>query len=265
MDRDSLLASADRNLAWTQRRFALGASDGAVEYDEDLLFFSMSRSWPGPYHNGAMRLNRSLDPDEFLTRARSFFSVRCPGYCVWIADHADGDLEERALATGHARIADVGAPRMVLDHPIGIGDPPDGVSLQEVADDTARTDFISVTADAYKESFLPRDVVESQLATLGALRGDGVRAVLARSRGRPVAAAMTVVSDHVGGIQLVGTIFGERGRGFAELCTRWAVNTGFELGADACVLEASEQGEPLYLRLGFVEMSRYRWCLGPPS
>ena len=44
---------------------------------------------------------------------------------------------------------------------------------------------------------------------------------------------------------------------------RWAA--GFELGARAIVLEASEAGEPLYLRLGFVEVSRYRWCFGPPA
>jgi ribosomal protein S18 acetylase RimI-like enzyme len=69
----------------------------------------------------------------------------------------------------------------------------------------------------------------------------------------------------VAGIQLVGTIPGARGRGLGELCTRWAVNAGFELGARAIVLEASDAGEPLYLRLGFVEVSRYRWCFGPPS
>ena len=67
------------------------------------------------------------------------------------------------------------------------------------------------------------------------------------------------------GIQLVGTIPDARGRGLGELCTRWAVGVGFDLGASAVVLEASEAGEPLYLRLGFVEVSRYRWCFGPPA
>ena len=98
-----------------------------------------------------------------------------------------------------------------------------------------------------------------------AVCGPDVRAVVARDRGRPVAAAMVVASGAVAGIQLVGTIPGARGRGLGELCTRWAVGAGFDLGADAIVLEASEAGEPLYLRLGFVEVSRYRWCFGPPS
>jgi ribosomal protein S18 acetylase RimI-like enzyme len=72
------------------------------------------------------------------------------------------------------------------------------------------------------------------------------------------------VSDDLAGIQLVGTVPAARRRGLGELCTRWAVRAGFELGATAAVLEASDMGAPLYRRMGFVERSRYRWCLGPP-
>ncbi|HLX89902.1 MAG TPA: hypothetical protein VKR22_15765, partial [Acidimicrobiales bacterium] len=66
------------------------------------------------------------------------------------------------------------------------------------------------------------------------------------------------------GIQYVGTIPGARHRGLGELVTRWATDAGFGFGAAAVVLEASEEGDPLYRRLGFEEVSRYRWCLGPP-
>jgi predicted GNAT family acetyltransferase len=100
---------------------------------------------------------------------------------------------------------------------------------------------------------------------MDAVRGPAVRAVVARHGGRAVAGAMVVASGAVAGLQLVGTVPGFRGRGLGELCTRWAVAAGFELGAQAIVLEASEAGEPLYLRLGFVELSRYRWCFGPPA
>ena len=75
---------------------------------------------------------------------------------------------------------------------------------------------------------------------------------------------MVVVSEGLAGVQLVGTIPDARGRGLGELCTRWTVQAGFELGAIAAVLEASEAGEPLYLRMGFEEVSRYRWCFGSP-
>jgi GNAT superfamily N-acetyltransferase len=265
MDRDELLAAGDHNLAATMRLYATTTPGAALEDDGRLLLFSTSRTWPGPYHNGAIRLDRSLPSDEVLGRARAFFADRSPGYCVWIGAHADADLEHDALAAGLASISATGAPRLALDHPIAAGVTPGDVTLDEVTDDEGRLDYLAVTVDAYADSFLPRDAAEAQLSTMGAVRGRGVRAVVARKRGRPVGAAMVVASGAVAGIQLVGTIPGARGQGIAELCTRWAVGVGFDLGAAAIVLEASDAGEPLYLRLGFVEVSRYRWCFGPPS
>jgi hypothetical protein len=265
MDRDDLLAAGDHNLATTMRLYATTAPGAALEDDGRLLLFSTSRTWPGPYHNGAIRLDRSLAPVEVLARARAFFVDRSPGYCVWVAAHADADLERDAVAAGHLSISATGAPRLALDHPIDAPAPAAGVTLDEVVDDAGRLDYLAVTVDAYAGEFLPRDAAEAQLSTMDAVRGPGVRAVVVRDEGRPVAAAMTVASGAVAGIQLVGTIPAARSRGFGELCTRWAVAAGFELGAGAIVLEASDAGEPLYLRLGFVEVSRYRWCYGPPT
>lgn len=264
MERDELLAAGDHNLASTMRLYATTAPGAELEDDGGLLLYSTSKTWPGPYHNGAIRLDGSLAPDDVLARAAAFFSER-PGYCVWVAAHADADLERRALEVGCASISPMGAPRLALHHRIEAGVVPPGVTLDEVTDDDGRLDYLAVTVDAYADSFLPRDAAEAQLGSLRAVRGPDVRAVVARHEGRPVATAMVVASGAVAGIQLVGTIPGARGRGLGELCTRWAVGAGFELGARAIVLEASEMGEPLYLRLGFVEVSRYRWCFGPPS
>jgi hypothetical protein len=269
MDRDELLAAGDRNLAATMRLYATTAPGAALEDDGRLLLYSTSATWPGPYHNGAIRLDRTLAPAEVLARAATFFSAR-PGYCVWIADHADADLERHALDAGYASISASGTPRLVLDHPLEPAGVPrgsagaSGAVLDEVTDDASRLDFLAVTVDAFADSFLPRDAANAQLATMDAVRGPDVRAVVARRGGRAVAGAMVVASGAVAGLQLVGTVPGSRGRGLGELCTRWAVAAGFELGAQAIVLEASEAGEPLYLRLGFVELSRYRWCFGPP-
>jgi GNAT superfamily N-acetyltransferase len=162
-------------------------------------------------------------------------------------------------------VSATGAPRMAIDHAVGIGTPPAGVSLDEVRDEAGRLDYLAVVVDAYADSFLPREAAEAQLASLEAVCGPQVRAVVAHEAGRPLATAMTVGSGPVAGIQLVGTIPVARRRGLGELCTRWAVDAGFGFGAQAVVLEASEAGEPLYRRLGFVEVSRYRWCFGPPS
>lgn len=264
MDRGELLAAGDRNLAATLAHFArTGGPAATCQDDGGLLLVSLSATWPGPYHNAAFRLDRRLAPVEVLSSAEAFFSGRCPGFCVWIAAHADADLEEEALRAGYVCVSEAGAPRMALEHPIDDPDDLPGLTLAEVKDDTGRSNFLAVTVEAYADSFLPPDAAEAQVASVSSLCGNHVRAVVATEAGEPEAAAMVVASDQVAGIQLVGTIPEARRRGLAELCTRWAVRAGFEMGAEAIVLEASEQGEPLYRRLGFSELSRYRWCLGP--
>ncbi|HUI04074.1 MAG TPA: GNAT family N-acetyltransferase [Acidimicrobiales bacterium] len=265
MEREELLAAGDRNLADTLRLYAATAPGAAIEDDGRVVLVSTSNTWPGPYHNGALRLDRGVEPAEVLARAEAFFAGRTPGYCVWIGAHADADLERAALEAGLAALSERGAPRMAIDHDVGLGTVPPDVALHEVADERGRQDYLAVTVDAYADSSLPRHAAQAQLATLGALAGPGVRAVVAHLEGRAVAAAMTVASGAVAGIQLVGTVPAARRRGLGGLCTRWAVHAGFAAGAQAVVLEASEAGEPVYLGIGFVEVSRYRWCFGPPA
>jgi len=265
VEREELLAAGDRNLGAVLRHAARTTPSAAIDDDGRLVMVSTMTTWPGPYHNGCLRLDRSLPPDEVLARANDFFSGRVRGYTVWIAAHADHDLEEAAVAAGLASLGDTSAPRMAIDHLPAAPPAPAGVTLEEVVDEAGRRAYVDVTSTAYADAFLPADVVEKQLARVEALCADGVRAVVARDNGEPVAAAMVVVSDGLAGVQLVGTVPAARRRGLGELCTQWTVLAGFELGAEAAVLEASEAGEPVYLRMGFVELSRYRWCFGAPA
>jgi len=285
MDRDDLLAAGDANLGAVLRLAARTAPGARIDDDGRLLLVSTLASWPGPYHNGALRLDRALPPDEVLERATAFFAGHAPGFCLWVAAHADGDLEDAALRHRYAAVSPAGVPRLALEHPIEPATPPDGVTLDEVVDEAGRRDYLRVTVAAYADAFLPADAAGATVSCVAALRGPGVRAVVARAGGRPLAAAMVVggprlgdsatrrgpggapgdaPGDAVASVQLVGTVPTARNRGLGELCTRWAVAAGFDLGARAIVLEASEAGDPIYRRMGFTEVSRYRWCFGPP-
>ena len=74
---------------------------------------------------------------------------------------------------------------------------------------------------------------------------------------RPVATAATVVSDGVIGLYNVATVPDERGRGFAEAITRHAIRSASrESGLGRVILQSTAQGERLYKRLGFHEVSR---------
>jgi GNAT superfamily N-acetyltransferase len=265
MDREDLLVAGDRNLAAVLRHLGRTTPGADVEDDGALLLISTSPTWPGPYHNAAIRLDNSVSPATVLERAEIFFEPRCSGYCVWIAAHRDADLERIALAAGYAQISATGTPRMVLQHRLAPVPPPPGIALDEVDDDADRLDFLTVTVAAYADAPLPPEAAAAQLASLDSLRGPGVRAVVARRQGRPVAAAMVVVNEDAASVQTVGTIPDARREGLATACTAWAVEAGFGLGAPVVVLEASDAGEPVYTRMGFVEISRYRWCLGPPG
>ncbi|MGH9029648.1 MAG: hypothetical protein ACRDV4_08555, partial [Acidimicrobiales bacterium] len=150
MDRDELLAEGDVNLASTLRLYARTAVGAAMEDDGGVFLVSTSATWPGPYHNGAIRLDHSIAPEEVASRAEAFFKERCPGFCIWIADHADSDLEKFALGAGYASASAAGAPRMALERRLELGVPPPGVTLEEVRDEAARLDYLAVTVEAYR-------------------------------------------------------------------------------------------------------------------
>src|SRR5205807_10081305 len=69
VERDVLLAAGDRNLAAVLRHLARTTPGGVLDDDGRLVLVSTSPTWPGPYSNGALRLDSSLPPEEVLTRA----------------------------------------------------------------------------------------------------------------------------------------------------------------------------------------------------
>lgn len=75
--------------------------------------------------------------------------------------------------------------------------------------------------------------------------------------GLPVATAATVVSHNVIGVYNVATMPEERGRGYGEAITRHAIGEAArQSGLMRVILQSTAQGERLYKRLGFREVSR---------
>ncbi len=70
---------------------------------------------------------------------------------------------------------------------------------------------------------------------------------------------MTILSHGIAGVYWVGTVEEARGYGLGDLCTRTVSNAAFDRGAKRVVLQASKQGEPIYLRMGYREVTRYLW------
>ena len=111
---------------------------------------------------------------------------------------------------------------------------------------------------------MPPKIALRQFANPAYFDQSYIAAFIARVGGAPAAVSMVVLSHGIAGVYWVGTTPEVRGRGLAGALTRLATNTGFDLGARAVVLQASVMGEPIYLKMGYREITRYPWFVEIP-
>jgi ribosomal protein S18 acetylase RimI-like enzyme len=258
-----LLELSDLNYVEALRELAR-RSGGTVHDQDGLMLYTSVHSFP-VLSNGAFRTDARLSAGETLARAREFFARHQRGYTIQIRAHADGDLRTAAEDAGLVQMGDL--PAMVLDHRLPDVDPPSGVTLRRVTTDADAAAFGEVMGAAYATYGMPPDVAVTNLSPLDVLRAPHIVTYLARLDGKPAAGAMTIVTHGVAGIYWVGTLPDARGRGLAELCTRAAGNAGFDLGGRVASLQASVMGEPVYRRMGYVEVTRYPFLvqISPPA
>ncbi len=96
-----------------------------------------------------------------------------------------------------------------------------------------------------------------QQMTRSAMRMEGHVLLVGSVGGTPVARSMAVVRDGLVGVHNVYVPPSLRQRGYGAAITAATVDVGRELGARAACLEATEMGEPVYRRMGFVHRYDY--------
>jgi GNAT superfamily N-acetyltransferase len=252
-----LIELSDLNYAEALRELTR-RSGGAVHEEDGLLLFAGMHRLPVMV-NGAMRTDGRLPAADVVVRAREFFAARRRGYSIVVRAHADADLQEAAGAAGLASLGE--PPGMVLERRMPDPTLPPGVTLRRVvtAEDVAA--FVDVMVAAWGTYGMPADVAPATLGHREVLIAPHIVSFLALLEGRPVAGAMVIVTHGVAGVYWVGTVPDARGRGLGEVVTRAAGNAGFDLGARIAALQASPMGEPVYRRMGYIEVTRYPYLV----
>jgi len=265
MSESDVLELGDLNLAESSREMLRWHTGYEMAERDDLLLTASHDAFPFGYSNTAMPLGTSApaDPKALLQDAERFFDARKRGFTLWIRAHIDRELGELAESHGLSRLAEM--PGLVLDarapeSPVG-----DGIRIEEARDVETLSDLRAVLPAAYSTMGLPEAYSRELFSMPERLLHPHVIAVVGYLRGQPASAAMAILSHGIAGVYWVGTRKEARGHGLGDACTRHVGNLAFDRGAGCVVLQASAQGEPIYLRMGYREVTRYIWYVRGPK
>jgi GNAT superfamily N-acetyltransferase len=256
---EAVLAEADRNMVEVWRQLVgSGPRPSTTEQDGLLLLAS---GLPVPLFNPVYVVGDVADPKIAVAAVREHYAgLGLPFVLVFREAVAPGLAEACAEAglTEHWQM-----PLMVLD-PIpehGQEEPlPDGFEVV-VVDEHNVAAYGDVLAGAFG---MPRDLVDLVLGP-DLVRIPGFTGFLGLLDGRPVASSGVYESEDTAGVYNVGTLEAARGRGIGAAITWAAARHGLATGRRRSVLQASQMGEPVYERMGYVTPARYRQFEAAPS
>jgi GNAT superfamily N-acetyltransferase len=255
------LADVHLNLVDSSRQLFELDPGAEIEAGPAWLFGAGRSSHPA-ISNAAFRTG-DVGAEELVARAQSFFDARGRGFSVWMRAGVpdDDDIAEAARAAGLEPVFEM--PEMVLESRAEERSLPAGVELRQVEDAADADRFWQIATSAYADNGFPPEIF-SYYEDHSGLVADNAATFVAELDGKPVGIAMTIVSHGVAGIYWVGTLAEARGRGIGEAVTAAAVNAGLDLGGEVVSLQASPMGEPVYRRMGFETIYRYRLLMRTP-
>lgn len=255
------MADVHLNLVDSSRQLFELDPGAEIEAGQAWLFGAGRSSHPA-ISNAAFRTG-DIDAEEFLTKAQSFFDARGRGFSVWIrvGMPGDDDIAEAARGAGLNPVFEM--PEMVLEGRVEEHPLPPGVELRRVESAADADLFWQIATSAYADNGFPPEIF-SYYEDHSGLVADNAATFLAELDGKPVGIAMTIVSHGVAGVYWVGTLAEARGRGIGEAVTAAAIDAGLDLGGEIVSLQASLMGEPVYRRMGFETIYRYRLLMRSP-
>ena len=216
-------------------------------------------AYPDPFRSTVVSARFApAEADRRIREIGAAFAARGTGFLWWVAPfHKPSDLGERLLRAG-MRFEGT-APAMAMDLqalPRHEALPP-GLDIVPVTDEATLREFIGVLAGEMGiPEGSPNPAARHHAALLDAipptLAWEPVPLrYLGRIDGRPVATSRVSIGGGVAGLYAVATLPDVRGRGVGRALTLAALDAGRALGYQIGVLQASNEGFPVYRRLGF--------------
>lgn len=195
---------------------------------------------------------------ELLNDASRFFARKRTAWSVWFCEDFFGDREQRRRAS--ISLAAMGlkivmeAPGMISRQMAPPRAPLPRMQYRRVHGRETAADFSRIMAAAFAVPLeMSNRVYASDRLWTGPVRG-----YVAYHQGEPVSTTAIVVSGDALGLYAVATHPSYQRKGFGEALMRAVlVDVMRETGLDTVVLQSSEVGFPLYLRMGFRQVTRF--------
>lgn len=255
IEREKVSKKADENLIEAIRSRAKVLTEGDIVENSKYVLFTIGKDSEDGHLNGAICLDDAYAA-EAMRAAESYFSSLKRNYVFWVRDSENKKLESLLKQSGYGPKREPGSAAMIIDKRIeGIGLKP-GYSLKIVDSDSDRLDFSKVVSDSFEKDI---ELVEHMFGEIETLKSQKVRSYLICEGDKAVASAITVISGDMAGIYWVGVVKDKRREGLGAYIVQAATNDGFDRGANAVILQASEAGEHLYRKLGYATFKHYRW------
>jgi GNAT superfamily N-acetyltransferase len=229
------------------------AKGGRVLFDAEFALMLSDCASPTPFGNVAV-LQRPLAEREWpaaAARMHAFYAEAGGGPFMTFSGWPTPDVRDLGFGA-------IGHPPLMLRPPSPIEDAlPAGFEVHAVDDDESAATFEQVLVRAYP-------VPEISLSPHGAVIGTpGAttrwRHYVGLLDGEPVATGSAFVDTHHVHVEFISTMEACRGRGVGYAITAAATAAAPELPA---LLIASDLGQPVYRRLGYVALSRFTLWAG---